>query len=182
MSKIARNPVSVPDGVTVQVSGQDVKAKGPKGELAVRIHDEVAVALEDGEGGKKVVKLTPRVKDIQSRTRWGTSWSLVRNALKGVKEGYTKNLEIHGVGYRANMQGKNLVLQLGFSHDVVYPIPEGITVTVDKQTKLTVTGNDRQRVGQVAAEIRGFKPPEPYKAKGIRYENEYIVRKEGKKK
>ena len=181
MSKIARNPVPVPDGVTVTVTGQTVKAKGPKGELSVDLHGDVSVALAD-EGGKKQVKLQPRSKSREARANWGTSWSLVRNMLKGVKEGYTKNMDIQGVGYRANMQGKTLVLQLGFSHDVHYPVPEGIQIAVDKQTKITVTGIDKQRVGQVAAEIRAYKAPEPYKGKGIRYDDEFVVRKEGKKK
>lgn len=182
MSKIARNPVPVPDGVTVEVSGQNVKAKGAKGELKLRIHNDVSVALENDEAGKKVVKLQPRSKSREARMNWGTSWSLVRNILKGVSAGYTRNLDIQGVGYRANVQGKNLVLQLGYSHDVIYPIPEGIQIAVDKQTRVSITGIDKQRVGQVSAEIRSFRPPEPYKGKGVRYENEFIVRKEGKKK
>lgn len=182
MSKIARNPVPVPDGVTVEVNGQTIKAKGQKGELSVSLHDDVTVALESGEGGKKVVKVQPRTKSREARTHWGTSWSLVRNTLKGVSQGFNRNLEILGVGYRANVQGKNLVLQLGYSHDVIYPIPEGIQIAVDKQTKISVSGIDKQRVGQVSAEIRSYRPPEPYKGKGVRYENEFILRKEGKKK
>ena len=181
MSKIARNPIVVPDGVTVTVAGQNVKAKGAKGELNVNVHETVAVELKEIEGKKKVV-LTPRSKEKSNRTEWGTNWSLIRNILSGVSKGYSRNLEIQGVGLRANVQGKNLVMQLGFSHDITYPIPEGITITVDKQTKIAVSGIDKQRVGQVSAEIRGFKPPEPYKGKGIRYEGEFILRKEGKKK
>ena len=182
MSKIARNPIAIPNGVDVQINGQTVKTKGPKGELSVVVHDDVTVALETAEGGGKQIRLKPRVENRDARTQWGTDWSLIRNNLKGVSQGYTKNMEIQGVGYRANVQGKNLVLQLGFSHDINYPIPEGIAIAVDKQTKLSVTGIDKQRVGQVAAEIRGYRPPEPYKGKGIRYEGEFILRKEGKKK
>jgi len=181
MSKIARNPIAVPDGVTVTVSGQTVKIKGSKGEQSLAVHEDVKVELVD-DAGKKKVKLTPVSKETVARTNWGTNWSLIRNILKGVSGGYTKNLEIQGVGLRANVQGKNLVMQLGFSHDIVYPIPAGITIAVDKQTKITVTGTDKQQVGQVSAEIRGYKPPEPYKGKGIRYEGEFILRKEGKKK
>jgi large subunit ribosomal protein L6 len=181
MSKIARNPVPVPGGVTVEVKGQNVKAKGPKGELTLVVHDDVTVALQD-EAGKKVIKVGPRNETRQARALWGTTWSLLRNTLAGVEKGYTKNLEIQGVGYRANLQGKTLVLQMGFSHDIHYPVPEGIQIAVEKQTAITVSGIDKQRVGQVAAEIRGFKPPEPYKGKGIRYAGEFILRKEGKKK
>jgi large subunit ribosomal protein L6 len=181
MSKIARNPVPVPDGVTVTVAGQEVKAKGPKGELSLKVHQDVSIALVD-EGGKKQVKLQPRSQSRVARMNWGTSWSLIRNILKGVKDGYTRILDIEGVGYRANVQGKNLVLQLGYSHDVIYPIPAGIQITAEKQTRVTITGIDSQRVGQVAAEIRAFRGPEPYKGKGVRYEGEHIVRKEGKKK
>lgn len=181
MSKIARNPVPVPNGVTVEVNGQDVKTKGPKGELSVTAHDEVSVSLEDGEAGKVIV-VSPRNEGRLARALWGTTWALVRNNLQGVNEGYTKLLEIQGVGYRANVQGNNLVLQLGFSHDVQYPIPEGIQIAVEKQTAISVSGIDKQRVGQVAAEIRAYRPPEPYKGKGIRYKDEYVLRKEGKKK
>lgn len=181
MSKIARNPVLIPDGVTVELKGNAVKAKGPKGELALTAHNDVGVAMEDFEG-KKAIRVTPRSEERQAQVLWSTTWRNISAMLKGVKEGYTKDLEIQGVGLRANVQGKNLVMQLGFSHDVVYPMPPGITITVDKQTQIKVTGIDKQKVGQVAAEIRGFKPPEPYKGKGIRYVGEYILRKEGKKK
>ncbi len=182
MSRLARNPVAIPDGVTVEVSGQDVKAKGPKGELSLRIHDDIAVAMEDGDEGAKQVRLTKRSENRQARMLWGTSWSNVRNIVTGVKDGYKRNLEIQGVGYRANMQGKKLVLQLGFSHDVEYDVPEGIAIEVEKQTAISVSGIDKQKVGQVAAEIRSFRPPEPYKGKGVRYADEYVFRKEGKKK
>jgi large subunit ribosomal protein L6 len=181
MSKLARNPVPVPGGVTVEVSGQNIKAKGPKGELSVRVHDDVSVKLEDGKSGKQIA-LAPRSNSREAKALWGTTWSIIRNTLKGVNQGYKKDLEIQGVGYRANLQGKNLVLQLGFSHEVHYPVPAGIQIAVEKQTAISITGIDKQRVGQVAAEIRGFKPPEPYKGKGIRHVGEYILRKEGKKK
>ncbi len=181
MSKIARNPIPVPKDVNVEIKGQTLKIKGPKGELSVAAHDDIAVSLEAGEGGTKVIKLAMKNPGRDAKIKWGTSWSLIRNTIKGVQQGYSKNLEIHGVGLRAKVQGKTLNMQMGFSHDINYPIPQGITITVDKQTKIVVTGIDKQRVGQVAAEIRGFKPPEPYKGKGIRYEGEYILRKEGKK-
>lgn len=182
MSKIARNPVLIPDGVAVTVAGQDVNVKGPKGELSLRVHDDVTVALQDNEAGKKQVKVDPRSKSREARCLWGTTWSLIRNMMKGVHEGYSQKLEIQGVGYRAAIQGSNLVLQLGYSHEVVYPVPEGISITVEKQTAIMITGIDKQRVGQVAAEIRSYRPPEPYKGKGIRREGEFILRKEGKKK
>ena len=181
MSRLAKNPVYIPQGVTVEVSGQEVKAKGPKGELKLVINNGVAVKLMDAEKGK-AVKLDPKNEERQTQALWGTEWSLVRNMLRGVHEGYTMNLEIQGVGLRANLQGSTLVLQLGFSHDIQFPIPQGIKIEVDKQTKLKITGIDKQLVGQVAAKIRGFKPPEPYKGKGIRYEGQYVRRKEGKKK
>lgn len=182
MSRLAKNPIVIPDGVTVDVSGQDVKVKGPKGELALRVHDEIGVKIEDGEKGKQV-KIDPKSKSREARALWGTMWALIRNRIVGVNEGYTKNLEIHGVGYRANMQGKTLVLQLGFSHDVKYEIPQGVEVTVDKkQTKIAVIGIDKEQVGAVAAKIKSYRPPEPYKGKGIRYEGQFVLRKEGKKK
>lgn len=182
MSRLARNPVEVPEGVTVEVSGQDVKAKGPKGELALCVHDNIAVVMEDSEGGAKQVRLTKRDNSRQTGMLWGTMWSNICGMLMGVKDGYTKVLELHGVGYRANLQGQKLVMQLGFSHDVEYELPQGIKAEVEKQTKITLTGVDKQLIGQVAAEIRDFRKPEPYKGKGIRYEGEYIFRKEGKKK
>ena len=182
MSKIARNPIPMPNGVTVEINGQTVKTKGPKGELSFDVHHDVLASIESGEDGAKIVRVKPKNENREARTQWGTVWALIRNNIKGVSEGYTKNMEILGVGYRANMQGKNLVLQLGYSHDITYPVPAGITIAVDKQTKLSVSGIDKQRVGQVAAEIRGYRPPEPYKGKGVRYEGEFILRKEGKKK
>lgn len=181
MSRIGKHPVPVLDGVSVEINGQDVKVKGPKGELAMQVHDEVTVALEDAEGGK-VVRLAPKTESRKARELWPTMRTLVNNMVVGVKDGYTKNLEIQGVGYRANVQGQELVLQLGYSHDVKFAIPQGIQIAVDKQTKISITGVDKQRVGQVAAEIISWRPPEPYKGKGIRYEGQQILRKEGKKK
>ena len=177
MSRIGKNPVALPDGVTPEISGQDVKVKGPKGELAVRIHDDVSVELVDGQ-----VKLSPRSQSLFARKIWPTMRTLVYNMVVGVTEGYEKNLEIQGVGLRANMQGNTLVMQLGYSHEVRYDVPEGIKVEVADQTKIKISGIDKQQVGYVAAKIRDFKRPEPYKGKGIRYVGEYILRKEGKKK
>ena len=177
MSRIGKNPVVVPQGVTPTIQGQEVKVKGPKGELVVMIHDDVAVTLEDGQ-----IKLAPRSSSLTARKLWPTMRTLVQNMMVGVTDGYTKKLEIQGVGLRANMQGTTLVMQMGFSHDVKYLVPQGITIQVENQTLITITGIDKQKVGQVAAEIRGVKPPEPYKGKGIRYSGEYVERKEGKKK
>ena len=186
MSRIGKNPVSIPEGVEVQLSGQDLKAKGKLGELELRIHDEVSAKIEEvaNDDGKtsKVVILAAKSNSRFANQVWPTMRTLVDNTLIGVSEGYSKKLEIHGVGYRANLQGNTLVLALGFSHDVRYEVPAGIKVEVEKQTALTISGIDKQRVGQVAAEIRGYKKPEPYKGKGIRYADEYILRKEGKKK
>ncbi|HIF25410.1 MAG TPA: 50S ribosomal protein L6 [Micavibrio sp.] len=182
MSRLARNPIALPNGVTVEVSGQDVKVKGSKGEMAYRIHDEVSVALEDGDDGAKQVRVNPRSNSRTARALWGTMWAQIRNRVVGVSEGYSKNLEIQGVGLRANMQGSKLVMQLGFSHDVEYEVPKGVTVEVEKQTAIKVSGIDKDLVGAVAAKIKSFKPPEPYKGKGIRYTGEFVLRKEGKKK
>lgn len=181
MSKIARNPVALPKDVTVEVSGQNVKVKGPKGELNAQVNDLVGVAVEQEEGVSKIV-VSKKSDDRLARALWGTWRAHLQNMVVGVSKGYTKNLEILGVGYRANMQGNDLVLALGYSHEVRYPVPAGITVTVDKQTKLSISGIDKQRVGQVAAEIISFRPPEPYKGKGIRHEGGFVLRKEGKKK
>ncbi|HEY0569181.1 MAG TPA: 50S ribosomal protein L6 [Xanthobacteraceae bacterium] len=177
MSRIGKKPVPVPSGVTANVEGQTVKVKGPKGALQVVLHDDVEVKLEAG-----AVKVDPRFETKRARAMWGTSRTLVANLITGVTKGFDRKLEITGVGYRAAVQGKNLQLALGYSHDVVYPIPEGITIAAAKPTELLVSGMDRQKVGQVAAEIRGFRPPEPYKGKGVKYAGEYIFRKEGKKK
>ncbi len=177
MSRIGKKPVVVPSGVTANVEGQTVKMKGPKGALSFLVPDEVSVKLEDGK-----VKVDPRHETKRSRSMWGTSRTMVANLVTGVTKGFERKLEITGVGYRAAVQGKNLQLALGYSHDVVFPIPEGITIVTPKPTEITITGIDSQKVGQVAAEIRGFRRPEPYKGKGVKYAGEYIFRKEGKKK
>ncbi|UEM09400.1 50S ribosomal protein L6 [Bradyrhizobium barranii subsp. barranii] len=177
MSRVGKRPVAVPSGVTATVDGQTVKMKGPKGQLQFVVHNDVEVKLENGQ-----VKVNPRVETNRARALYGTASAQVANLVEGVTKGFEKKLEITGVGYRAAMQGKNLQLALGYSHDVVYAIPEGITITVPKPTEITVTGSDIQRVGQVAAEIRSYRPPEPYKGKGVKYVGEFIFRKEGKKK
>lgn len=177
MSRVGKRPVAVPSGVTATVDGQTVKMKGPKGQLQFVVHDDVEVKLENGQ-----VKVNPRVETNRARALYGTARAQVANLVEGVTKGFEKKLEITGVGYRAAMQGKNLQLALGYSHDVVYTIPEGITITVPKPTEITVAGSDIQRVGQVAAEIRSYRPPEPYKGKGVKYVGEFIFRKEGKKK
>ena len=177
MSRIGRKTVTVPSGVTAGVEGQTVKIKGPKGALQVVLHDDVAVKLEGGQ-----IKVDPRSETKRARAQWGTSRTLINNLIAGVTKGFEQRLEINGVGYRAAVQGKNLQLALGYSHDVVYPIPEGITIATPKPVEIVISGIDRQKVGQVAAEIREFRPPEPYKGKGVKYANERIFRKEGKKK
>ena len=177
MSRIGKKPVPVPAGVTASVEGQKVSAKGPKGELHFVVNDEVLVKLEDN-----AVVVTPATQSKDARSKWGMSRTMIENIFKGVKDGYERKLEINGVGYRAAMQGKNLQLALGFSHDVVYETPEGITIAVPKPTEIVVTGINKQQVGQVAAEIREYRGPEPYKGKGVKYAEERIVRKEGKKK
>ena len=177
MSRIGKKPVPVPAGVTATVDGQKVTAKGPKGELFFVANDEVSVKLEDNS-----VVVQPVNDSKDARSKWGMSRTMVENILKGVKDGYERKLEINGVGYRASLQGKNLQLALGFSHDVVYQTPEGITIAVPKPTEIIVSGISKQQVGQVAAEIREYRGPEPYKGKGVKYAEERIVRKEGKKK
>src|SRR5512139_1694890 len=177
MSRIGKKPIAVPNGVTANVEGQTVKVKGPKGALQVVVHDDVAVAMD-----KSGIKLDPRSETKRARSMWGTSRTLVANVIAGVTKGFEERLEITGVGYRAAVQGKTLQLQLGFSHDVNYPIPEGITIAAEKPTLLTISGINKQLVGQVAAEIRSWRSPEPYKGKGVRYVGEYVRRKEGKKK
>lgn len=181
MSKIARNPVALPKDVTFEVAGNTIKVKGPKGELTAEAHDLVSFAVEESDGAKRVV-VSKKNDDRLARALWGTWRSHVKNMVEGVTKGYTKNLDIQGVGYRANLQGTDLVLALGYSHEVRYAVPKGITITVDKQTKLAISGIDKQRVGQVAAEIISYRPPEPYKGKGIRHEGGFVLRKEGKKK
>ena len=177
MSRIGKKPVQVPAGVTASVEGQTVSAKGPKGELVFVANDEVIVKMEDN-----AIVVTPSSQSKDARSKWGMSRTMIENILKGVKDGYERKLEINGVGYRAAMQGKNLQLQLGFSHDVVYVAPEGISLACPKPTEIIVSGIDKQRVGQTAAEIREYRGPEPYKGKGVKYAEERIVRKEGKKK
>jgi len=177
MSRIGKKPVPVPQGVTATVEGQVVTAKGPKGELKFVVNDDVLVKLEDG-----AIAVDPRDQSKLARSKWGMSRTQISNILNGVKDGFEKRLEINGVGYRAAMQGKKLQLSLGYSHDVDYEPPAGITITVPKPTEIVVSGIDKQAVGQVAAEIRKFRGPEPYKGKGVKYAAETIVRKEGKKK
>jgi large subunit ribosomal protein L6 len=177
MSRIAKNPVALPDGVSANVNGQIISVKGPKGELKLDVHPSIGVSV-DGSN----IAVSPKNEERQTRALWATMHRRIGNMAKGVKDGYEKNLEITGVGYRCNLQGQILVLQMGFSHDIKYNVPEGIQIVVDKQTSIKITGIDKEKVGQVAAEIRGYKPPEPYKGKGIKYAGEFIVRKEGKKK
>jgi large subunit ribosomal protein L6 len=177
MSRIGKKPVPVPTGVTVNVSGQNVSVKGPKGELKMVLAEHVLAKLENGK-----VAVDPRDKTKLARSCWGMSRTMISNMVKGVTQGYSKSLEINGVGYRAAVQGKALQLNLGYSHDVNYAIPDGITIQTPKPTEIVISGIDKQRVGQVAAEIREYRGPEPYKGKGIKYSNERIFRKEGKKK
>ncbi|MCL6229684.1 50S ribosomal protein L6 [Bartonella bilalgolemii] len=177
MSRIGKKPIPVPSGITAIVDGQLVKAKGPKGELSYVVNDEVLVKLEGN-----VVLVEPRDQSKGARSKWGMSRSMIENIFCGVKDGFEKKLEINGVGYRAALQGKDIQLSLGFSHDVIYKVPSDVTITVPKPTEIIVFGIDKQKVGQVAAEIREYRTPEPYKGKGVKYADEHIVRKEGKKK
>jgi large subunit ribosomal protein L6 len=177
MSRVGKKPVAIPSGVTANVEGQTVKIKGPKGALQVVLHGDVSVAMDKG-----AIKVDPRYQTKRARAMWGTSRALVANLMTGVTKGFEQRLEITGVGYRAAVQGKNLQLALGYSHEVLFPIPDGIAIVTPKPTEIVVSGVDRQKVGQVAAEIRDYRPPEPYKGKGIKYANEFIFRKEGKKK
>ena len=177
MSRIGKRPLAVPAGVTATIDGQTVTAKGPKGELKFVVNDEVLVKLENGE-----ISVEPRDETKGARSKWGMSRSEIENILIGVKDGFEKKLEIQGVGYRAAMQGRNIQLSLGFSHEVIYEAPEGITLACPKPTEISISGIDKQQVGQVAAEIREYRQPEPYKGKGVRYAGEKVFRKEGKKK
>jgi large subunit ribosomal protein L6 len=177
MSRVGKKPVPIPSGVTAVIEGQTVKVNGPKGALSLVLHADVAATLDKGE-----VKVDPRVDTKRARAMWGTYRSLLANVVEGVTKGFERRLEITGVGYRAAVQGKNLQIQLGYSHDIVYPIPEGITIAVPRPTEIVVSGVDGQKVGHVAAEIRAFRKPEPYKGKGVKFVGEYIFRKEGKKK
>jgi large subunit ribosomal protein L6 len=177
MSRVGRNPVKVPSGVTVTIAGQQVTAKGKLGQLSMMFGRDVKPQLD---GDKLVV--TPLNETKRTRMAWGMTRNMINNMVRGVSQGYTVGLEINGVGYRAAVQGKKLNLQLGYSHEVQFAIPEGIAIKCDKPTSITVSGADKQRVGEVAAKIRSFRKPEPYKGKGIKYETETIRRKEGKKK
>ncbi len=177
MSRIGKKPVGLPSGVTATVSGQSIEVKGPKGTRSFTATDDVTIAVEEN-----AVKVTPRGLSKRARQQWGMTRSMVENLVTGVTEGFKKELEITGVGYRANMQGNTLKLALGYSHDVDFQVPAGVTVTAPKQTEIVIEGIDQQLVGQVAANIRQWRSPEPYKGKGIRYKGEYIFRKEGKKK
>ena len=177
MSRIGKKAVPVPAGVTVNLSGQNLSVKGPKGELQMVLVEHVLAKMEDG-----AIKVDPRDKSKLARSCWGMSRTMVANMIRGVTQGYSKTLEITGVGYRAAVQGNVLQLNLGYSHDVHYPIPAGIEIKTTKPTEIVVSGIDKQRVGQVAAEIREYREPEPYKGKGVKYAGEYIFRKEGKKK
>ncbi len=177
MSRIGKNPVRLPAGVSASVDGQAVSVKGPKGELSFVATDDVLVTMGDG-----AITVGPRDQSRRARAAWGMSRTMVSNLVEGVTKGFERRLEINGVGFRAAVQGKTLQLNLGYSHDVNYSIPEGITVACPRPTEIVVSGADRQLVGQVAAEIRGYRKPEPYKGKGVKYADEYVHRKEGKKK
>jgi large subunit ribosomal protein L6 len=177
MSRVGKYPVTVPQGVQVALQGRTVVAKGKLGELSLDLTEDVEVMIEPG-----TVAVSPRRDDRRSRTMWGTTRSLINSMVTGVSTGFTKSMEITGTGYRAAVQGKDLVLNLGFSHEVRYPIPPGIKITCERPTAVKVEGADKRQVGQVAAEIRAYRGPEPYKGKGVKYAEERIVRKEGKKK
>jgi large subunit ribosomal protein L6 len=177
MSRIGKKPVTVPSGVTAEIQGRKLSVKGPKGTLSLDLADEVTYAIEDGG-----ISVQPANETKRARSFWGMQRTLVQNLVTGVSEGFSKTLNITGVGYRANLQGTNLKLQLGYSHDVDFPVPDGIEIKTPDQTTVHISGIDRQKVGQVAAEIRRWRKPEPYKGKGIKYAGEFIFRKEGKKK
>ena len=177
MSRIGKKPVAIPSGVTAKVEGQKVSIKGAKGELSFVAPDDVAIAFENNE-----ISVAPRHETKRAQALWGTARAQVNNLVTGVTKGFEKKLEITGVGYKAAVAGKNLQLSLGYSHDVSYPIPAGIAIAAARPTEVLISGIDRQQVGQVAAEIRKLRPPEPYKGKGVKYANEFIFRKEGKKK
>ncbi|MEO1019669.1 MAG: 50S ribosomal protein L6 [Pseudomonadota bacterium] len=177
MSRIGKHPVTLPSGVTVTISGQEVSAKGKLGELSAVLPPDVIVTHEEGK-----VTVEPRDQERRARSMWGLSRTLVQNMVTGVSEGFTTKLEISGVGFRAAVQGEMLQLQLGYSHDIMVAIPKDLTVKCATPTQIAISGADRQRVGQLAAEIKSFRPPEPYKGKGVKYEGEWILRKEGKKK
>ena len=177
MSRIGKNPVRIPSGVEVSISGQTLTAKGRLGALSLLVSNEVSASIADG-----TVAIAPNSDTKQSRAMWGTTRALVENMVTGVSEGFSVNLEITGVGYRAQVQSDTLNLQLGYSHDIRFPIPSDVRISCERPTSITISGADRQRVGQIAADIRAYRPPEPYKGKGIKYANESVRRKEGKKK
>ena len=177
MSRIGKNPVALPSGVTVEIGADALSAKGKLGQLFVPLSDDVDIVIEDS-----LVTVKPKNASKRSRAMWGTMRARVQNAVTGVSDGFTINLEINGVGYRAAVEGKNLVLTLGFSHPVNYPIPEGITMKCERPTAISIHGADKQQVGQIAAEIRGYRPPEPFKGKGVKYATETVLRKEGQHK
>jgi len=177
MSRVGKHPVLIPQGVTVEVSGQTVTAKGKLGTLKLVVSHDIGTEVKDGK-----VTVSPRSETKRARMQWGTTRALINNMVAGVSKGFSVGLEINGVGYRAAVQGKVLNLQLGYSHEVNFPIPDGIKITCEKPTAIRIDGSDRQQVGEVAAKLRSFRKPEPYKGKGIKYETETIRRKEGKKK
>ena len=177
MSRVGKYPVSIPDGVSVEVANDTVTAKGKLGQLSATITSDVEVTVEGN-----LITVTPTKDTKKARALWGTTRAVVNNLVTGVSAGFTVNLEINGVGYRAAVEGKDLVLSLGFSHPVRYPIPEGISMKCERPTAIEISGADKQRVGQIASEIRAFRPPEPFKGKGVKYATETILRKEGKKK
>lgn len=177
MSRVGKNPITIPQGVDVKIADGFVTVKGKLGELRQELNHNVEVTMEDGK-----ITVAPANETKKGRAMWGTMRALIQNMVTGVSTGFTKELEINGVGYRAAVQGKNLQLNLGFSHDVIYPLPEGITAKCEKPTSIAISGYSKQLVGQVASEIRSYRPPEPYKGKGVKYVNETILRKEGKKK
>ena len=177
MSRIGKKPVVIPTGVTAKLDGKTIAVKGAKGELKFTAPEEVEVSIDGGE-----VHVKPHGEDKRARAMWGTTRAQIANLVGGVTQGFQKKLEISGVGYKAAIAGKNLQLSLGYSHDILYPIPTGVTITTGKPTEITIAGIDKRQVGQVASEIRGFRGPEPYKGKGVKYAGEFIFRKEGKKK
>jgi large subunit ribosomal protein L6 len=177
MSRIGKKPIAIPSGVTAKLDGQTIAVKGAKGELKFTAPEEVAISIEGS-----AVHVTPHSQDKRARAMWGTARAQVENLVGGVTKGFEKKLEINGVGYKAAIAGKSLQLSLGYSHDILYPIPTGVTIVTPKPTEITVAGIDKRQVGQIAAEIRAFRGPEPYKGKGVKYAGEFIFRKEGKKK
>jgi len=177
MSRVGKKPVPVPAGVTAKVEGQNVAIKGAKGELSFVVPEDVAVVMDSG-----AIKVDPRFQTKRARAMWGLSRAMINNLVMGVSQGFERKLEITGVGYKAAVAGKNLQLSLGYSHDITYPIPAGVTITTPRPTEIAIAGIDKRQIGQIAAEIRSLRPPEPYKGKGVKYAGEFIFRKEGKKK